>query len=502
MNETRLIPQPAEPGADLLAALLRPLLRAWPLVVGVGLLTTAAVAARVLRTPPRYAAEASLLVRVGREYAYRPAAEQAESVRMPSLAEMVHSEVEILSAADLAEQVVRALGVARLYPESAAELDPELAVRLAVLRFRQVTRIRPVPDSGVIKVAFEHEDPELAAEAVNTLIERFAEKHVEVFGVEHITRLEQGLARAMERLARARAALGVFRDQSGFFDLDEQRRLLLGRCTRLEEELRATELELAAGVPAAQQAEPLCTLELPPHLSLAMLDELVRQRGELERQMLAPAGGSDRLVDQARLRLLDLELEERRLLRDYGESNRDVRGVRAEIARVRAFLQEVGPRPGAPDAEAALDERQRLDHRRLGEEIELLVAAGLASERDAERQRQLRLGLQQRDLSARLEEAQDALRSLNRRAAEAQPLELALASAEADVAGLERRLRDARLDAELDRERLINVRLIDAARPPLFALGLPRVAQIGLGTLAGLLAGAGLAYLLDLLRRR
>src|SRR5262245_26822589 len=129
--------------ASLARALLAPLRRDWRASLALFVLVTGAVSVGVLRSPPLYEAEASLMVRVGREYAYRPEADQAESGRMPSLAEMVHSEVEILSSADLAEQVVRALGLARLAPEIVErEPDPELATRRAVLQFRQATRVR------------------------------------------------------------------------------------------------------------------------------------------------------------------------------------------------------------------------------------------------------------------------------------------------------------------------------------------------------------------------
>src|SRR5687767_12352847 len=78
---------------------------------------TGLVSWAALSEQPLFEAESSLIVRIGREYIYRPEIGGTETARTPSLSEMVNSEVEILSSRDLAEQVVREIGAERLYPE-------------------------------------------------------------------------------------------------------------------------------------------------------------------------------------------------------------------------------------------------------------------------------------------------------------------------------------------------------------------------------------------------
>src|SRR5262245_35001921 len=112
------VPEAASNPATELLAVLRRGLRTIVIVTAV---VSGLVVFGVLRSPPMFEAEASLLVRLGREYIYRPEVGPNENPRTPSLSEMVNSEVEILSSRDLAEQVVKELGVQKLYPDVLAD---------------------------------------------------------------------------------------------------------------------------------------------------------------------------------------------------------------------------------------------------------------------------------------------------------------------------------------------------------------------------------------------
>src|SRR5688572_22058989 len=101
-------PAAPEPAAGpSLAAMLR---RGLPTIAVVCLLVTGVAAVVILIAPERYESEARLMVRMGREYVFRPEAGGSESSRAPSLSEMVNSEVEILSSRELAEEVIGEMG--------------------------------------------------------------------------------------------------------------------------------------------------------------------------------------------------------------------------------------------------------------------------------------------------------------------------------------------------------------------------------------------------------
>jgi excisionase family DNA binding protein len=500
-----LPPAPAA-GPAFLAMLRRNL----PTIAVVCLLVTGAIAAAILVAPQRYEAEARLMVRLGREYVFRPEAGGADSPRAPSLSEMVNSEVEILSSRELAEEVIRALGVEQLYPEILdVERDPEAATALALPKFRGATSIRPVLESGVIKVVFAHRRPEIAAQAANLLVERFQEKHLEVFGEDRSDALEREWQGRAQQLAEAEQAVADYKDHNGVSDLVAQRSFLFERSLALEQELLAREQELADLAPPATLADSeLPLVELPPHLAPGMGEALLRERYELERELrsLEPMY-SDQLVREASMRLLDLELQENELLRDYTESNRKVQSVRASIGLVREFLVSA---EREASAEEEVERRDRLavvgaleqEIARLNGEIELLLRY--------ERQAAVLQASEQRRV------VESACQDLRRRQAEVQAELLALDGDEQALRRLERQvtvaaaaveqgralLDESLLSERFDREKRTNVRVIERAAPPVLPSGLSRTLKLALGLLAGLVAGAGTAVLVDVFRVR
>jgi uncharacterized protein involved in exopolysaccharide biosynthesis len=501
-------PEPESPAREIVAILAR---GKW-IVLVVFLGVTGLATWATLSEAPLFEAESSLMVRIGREYIYRPEVGRTETTRTPSLAEMVNSEVEILSSRDLAEQVVRELGHEKLYPELAELVsDPRVAAEMAVLRFRKAASIRPVLESSVIKVGFEHEVPQLAADAVNLLVERFKDKHVEVFGEERAGRLESQLEGRVEQLAAAEGALAEFKRANGVFDLAAQRNLLLARRERLEQALQTTESELAglrlrAG-PESQEELPEVP-ELPPHLRPEMKDELLRQRYELElslRGFEPPV--SDRLAEQAAIRLLDLELEERNLLRDYSPTNRKVQSVREEIQRVRTFLEQAESRAGGFDEarrEEQLARSQEISTEiaHLTSEIELLVREEeLQLRLEARRSIQV-LENQRDDNKTRLASVEAEIRRLDQFETPLRKLQRELDMAEAAAQTYREQVDEARITDELDREKRINVRVIEKAAAPVAPIGLPRDLKLLVGAMVGLVAGIGAAVLLDLFRAR
>lgn len=503
--EPSVAPAPAA-GPAFLAMLRRNL----PTMAVVCLLVTGAVAVAILVAPERYEAEARLMVRLGREYVFRPEAGGADASRAPSLSEMVNSEVEILSSRELAEEVIRAIGVDELYPEILdVERDPDAATALAVPKFRGATSIRPVLESGVIKVVFAHRRPEIAAAAANLLVERFQEKHLEVFGEDRSDALEREWQDRATALEQAEQTVADYKDQNGVSDLVAQRSFLFERSLTLEQELLAREQELAVLTPQpAPSDSDLAPVELPPHLAPGMGEALLRERYELERELrsLEPMY-SDQLVREASMRLLDLELQENELLRDYTESNRKVQSVRASIGLVRQFLVSAEKEASA-DQEA--ERRDRLavvgaledDIARLNEEIELVVRYERQVELQAVSEHRKVVESACQDLRRRQAEVAADLMALDGHEQALRRLERDVTVATAAVEQSRALLDESLLSEHFDREKRTNVRVIERAAPPVLPSGLSRTLKLALGLVAGLVAGAGTAVLVDVFRVR
>jgi uncharacterized protein involved in exopolysaccharide biosynthesis len=275
--------------------------------------------------------------------------------------------------------------------------------------------------------------------------------------------------------------------------------------------LQTTESELAglrlrAG-PESQEELPEVP-ELPPHLRPEMKDELLRQRYELElslRGFEPPV--SDRLAEQAAIRLLDLELEERNLLRDYSPTNRKVQSVREEIQRVRTFLEQAESRAGGFDEarrEEQLARSQEISTEiaHLTSEIELLVREEeLQLRLEARRSIQV-LENQRDDNKTRLASVEAEIRRLDQFETPLRKLQRELDMAEAAAQTYREQVDEARITDELDREKRINVRVIEKAAAPVAPIGLPRDLKLLVGAMVGLVAGIGAAVLLDLFRAR
>ncbi|HET6202584.1 MAG TPA: Wzz/FepE/Etk N-terminal domain-containing protein [Planctomycetota bacterium] len=497
-DRARELPVEAKPASPELAgfdvvAFLR---RRWGTLLVVTILVSGLVAARTLTEPPVYSAEATLFVRLGREFVYRPEVGNAQSPRGYSVAEMVNSEVEILTSRDLAEQVIREIGAGVLYPELFKEegVDPAVAFERGVLKFRGAVEARPVLNSSVVRVSFTHVQPALCARAVNILVARFTDKHLEVHADARLSFLEEQLKQYEVALARAEEALLSFKTENEVYDLAEQRVLLLRRLAELGAErdaarFRIAELEgearpLNGGDPRAGEGDRLP--EQKPVL-MAELSELERKLLELDLDPLAES------VADARKRLLDLRLQESGLLRNFKETSRTVRSVRQEMETVKGLLGEWESRSAA----AEQDQRRALvaQIERLTGEIAALHRAEVLREFAALQTRSAKIEEEIQGLGERL-------RRLDAHDITLRRLEREVTRGDATLQTHLAQVQEERFSEDLDREKRINVKVIESAVPPIEPSGLPRPLMLALGGFAGLVAGAAASVLVELVRPR
>jgi uncharacterized protein involved in exopolysaccharide biosynthesis len=191
---------------------------------------------------------------------------------------------------------------------------------------------------------------------------------------------------------------------------------------------------------------------------------LLRERNELETAVhdidnqivLARQRGltSDPVVPGAQEELLRLRLQEQKLLNTHNEDSRQVQNVRHEIALVEEFLRKSAAEDsGRHSQEMAMLERrkQRLDERLAAVEADLQSMPAL-SQRYRELQREV-------------------------------------TSKESTYERIQQRLEKARTSAEMDRQKIANISVIQPAYAPLQ----PVSPQPMLNLLAALVVGGGLA---------
>lgn len=223
---------------------------------------------------PRYSASGTLIVRMGSEYVYTP--EVGNTGNGPAniipfnQEQIFKAEVAILGSYDLHEEVVRQLGVEKLYPnliqptgvrlyisqaknlvedeikkalnvpeqpQPSAEEKENMLVAKAVEIFEKRFSILLEKESAVISLTYEHADPRIATEALDLLLKLYFEKRRELY-----TETRGGLAKKEYQASKNKALWTAqqadsFKRNNMIYSLGDQRAELLKRRAEYERQL-------------------------------------------------------------------------------------------------------------------------------------------------------------------------------------------------------------------------------------------------------------------------
>lgn len=364
------------------------------LVAGATAAAVAAGAAASALSPALYRAEATI--------ALSPAATASPGERRAGL----EAQAALFLRPEIQQPAVAALGPAGLYPRLGDGMAATAATDAALAALGQDLRVGVDAEKSVLRLAFEHPDPDIAAQTVNHLLAVWRRERQGLVESEPVDALSERLEAARAELARQREELAGLRQDSRRSAAEEERQLLLRQRARLENRLRETELQIA------EQSRRLETLEA----ELAATPERVP---------LDSPGEPPKVLEDARQRLFQLQLREKELLGKYKESSVLVRRVRDEIAHVERLLAELesdlgarntGPNPQyrqlSSDASATRTALEALQGRRQGLEEQM---AALDEETAALAQRHERI----KELEAAVADGEARVEALAERLGEA-----------------------------------------------------------------------------------
>jgi uncharacterized protein involved in exopolysaccharide biosynthesis len=459
-------------------------------IVATFLFIVGGVALYTFMATPLYEATASLLIKVGREYVYRPEVGEEKPQLQLNREDLVNSELEILTSRDLAANVIVTVGIDRLYPG----LDrPPPLLSLATVRgliedaiawyegrprpsaesgkMERATRIfvgslkvEAIPKSNVVKVQFRHPDPELAAQTVNTLVDSYKAKRLEVFSGPKSSFLDEQMEYYRSQLRDAEQKFETFRQQYGVFSLDQQRSLLLTQRNAIDTELKATQNR---GEEASKR--------------LASLQDQQKRISEM-----VPLGtDSERVpvIDDARSRLLALQLKEQELLSKYRDESQIVQNVREEKKVVETFLARVQNDRAT---------RTRSGKNPVYEQLQLEIVRTTAE--------QNALTAKQAMIEQQTAQIDQELRALDLRDKELQQIEREIKNARMNFETYQSRSEEARISEQMDQQKMVNISVIESARMPLRPVLPKKTMNLMLGIVFGAAAGIGLAFLVEYLR--
>jgi uncharacterized protein involved in exopolysaccharide biosynthesis len=358
--------------------------------------------------PKTYVARSSLLVHLGQEYVYQPRAGDAARGAVPLTSDVVQSEVEILSSDELKRRVIRAVGLQTVDPGLAAQwagAGPERRRLIEGAAVKIITRglkVDTAPDIGVVRLSFQHRDPQAAAVILNALIDAYLDYRHEVLTNPTSPLIAREKSAFEARLADADAAYQAFQTENGIGDLPAEKASLAVLRQSVMEDRYKVESSLTEA--RSKLASLSRSLEGAPR--------------EIEIQ--------HDLDMSASTKLLQLKLERRDLLSRYKPNAGPVKEIDAKIAAIEAFAAAPG---GATDKDRRLGANPvRQDMERQRNEAAAEVAAQmhkrdeLARQLDEITKRQQRLSaLESRyqDLSVEREVLQANIRAFAQRQEEA-----------------------------------------------------------------------------------
>jgi uncharacterized protein involved in exopolysaccharide biosynthesis len=411
-----------------------------------------AVIAYSFTLTPYYEATTRLLVKTGREFQTRSDPNQPiASVPSTTKLEIVNSEIQIMTSRDLVEAVVNKIGAQKLYPGSAN-------VDAAIRSFEGDFKASPVEQTDVIAASYKNANHDVAVAALAATVELYQQKHAEMFADPRYKFLEQQTQQYQDQLDAVIKKEADLRNAKSLFDVESQRSKLLD--------------DRAATAAIIGQ---LKSQSIDAHRRIEFLINQLKKT-----PVLIPAGQAQSdAVEQAKARLLDLQVKQLQLKERYVGDVKPLQDTQAEIAKLRDFVTRTDP----------------INHKEWSQRNtaydDMVVALNRAQADAAPLDQQIAL----REKEAATIEAR--LRDLSEGATAVADFERERRVLEELVHTYRTRYEDARMNEDLDRERVVSVSIIQRPDAPAKPAG-PRHLPFALaGVLIGLIGASGvLLYLL------
>jgi uncharacterized protein involved in exopolysaccharide biosynthesis len=449
---------------------------------------------------PRFHSEAMLFVRLGREnVALDPTASigGGSVMAIPQGREdEINSLVEILKSRSLAEKIVDELGPATILGKS-AETQPPLAAASQVSQWLNENwaalapywnRLAPGPPdsprdaalekfakllnvwaprrSTIVYVSFYGPSPEVAQQNVTRLIDLYMEEHVRLNRTagSHDFFSEQS-QQSRQRLAAAESQLRDLKNRTGMASVEDQRKILVDRIGRLEDELLRNGTELTS-------------LDAEVAALNAKLDRLPETRVTQR-----VSGLPNQAADLMRQQLYALQLKEQELLSTFKDDTREVREIRRQIQEAQGILakEEYDRSQSTNSADPTFAQLHLSLHSKQ------TVLASLRARVDKSREQ--------------LAEAKTALEHLNDHEMKIVQLRRDVELEEANYRKYADNLEQARIDQALKLERISNIGVAQPATYEPRQVRPQPMLQLSLGLLASLVCGMGVAFAAEYLDR-
>jgi uncharacterized protein involved in exopolysaccharide biosynthesis len=359
------------------------------LIVFLGLCVMAAAVAIAFWVTPNFQAKSSLLVLLGTEYAYRPAAgQQFMNTGAIDSEQVLHTESGILSSDDLHRSVIREIGLARLYPKlleppttwdrwmgeaktwvyhaagvtepgGAAADDP---MSKAIVKFDANLSVDTDRKSSVITLAFTNPDRAIARQVLQELEKQYLILRQKLYGDVQAPIVKRQQDVVAQQLADADAALAAFKKQHDISSYNDRRTILLRQQGELELALNRTQATISEQQARLDQLNNQLvamtgTKKGSPNAAAA-LQGMVQAFRKREDSAQYTYRGSP-AVDEARRQALERQTDIARMQSgqafaveaDRNKTQADLQASTAGLSKIKAELADLNQQIAAMDAD-------------------------------------------------------------------------------------------------------------------------------------------------------
>ena len=391
---------------------------------------------------------------------------------------VINTEIEILYSMDLMQSVAEAVGVQRVLPGA----GPNASLSVAGEKIRSTLEVVQGFSSSIVHVNYSNPDKELAKDVLNTLLERYFKKHLEIHrSAAAFDLVAKQAEEAKGRLQDAELALDRLRRESGIMTLVDATAALTTQKNKTQEELLKARAELAERMAAiseieqdsqaiedeaarerAKENDKLSEMKTPPPAVISEYRSLVEMTGFLQKRdvelRLKFKPGNQLLV-----------LNQRQLAANESRRIELERQYPALIAQA----DDVAANPASPRSRWISDK------------------ASLAAV-------QAKIDV----LSAHLKEIGDQFSREYAVGARVEELQREKDMLDAEYRTLEAKLKNARVETTLDPSRMPNITIVQQPTEPVQSLD-PKMQKIIYGVAgSGLALGLMLAFLIELVFNR
>ena len=276
---------------------------------------------------PMYESEAKLFIRyVLDSKSPSPTPDGSRMISSYDGQSVINSEIEILNSLDLAEQVVDNIRTDKILAKAGGGKD---RIRAADVVRRGL--VVEVPNkSNVMRILFQHPDPDIVQPVLTGLIDSYFKKHAEIhqaFGVVDDF-LSQETDQLRAQLAQTEEELHQARNKAGVISLEDSKKDYTDQIAKIRQEIFDAEAELAehqatlkaitATAPVSTEptnAEPaVASLPVDEYKSISTrVDELWKRQQELAAQFT----DENTLVKGIRQQIAEAEQSKRTLEEKY-----------------------------------------------------------------------------------------------------------------------------------------------------------------------------------------